>query len=118
MFLPDKEDPDSFVNKNGKDYFLDFAKKSKLPIHEFIFLHYKKQTQNNPSSMAIFDKKIRSIANTIKDEFIKKYVLEYFLDKISELTPHTNLKNFIMSKKPNLLKQQKNISMKVNLYQQ
>ena len=41
--------------------------------------------------MAIFEKKLRSIANTIKDNFIKKYVLEYFLEKISELTPHSNL---------------------------
>ena len=64
------------MNKNGKDYFLDFVKKSKLPIHQFLFNHYKKQTQNNPSSMAIFDKKLRSIANTIKDEYIKKYVPE------------------------------------------
>ncbi len=91
LFLPDKEDPDSFVNKNGKDYFLDFVKQNKLLIHEFIFMHYKKQTRNNPSSMAIFDKKLRSIARTIKDEYIKKYVLEYFLDKISDLAPHTNL---------------------------
>ncbi len=91
LFLPDKEDPDSFVNKNGKDYFLNFAKESKTSIHQFIFAHYKKQTQNNPSSMAIFDKKLRSIANTIKDEYIKKYVLEYFLSKISDLAPHTNL---------------------------
>ncbi len=92
LFLPDKEDPDSFVNKNGKDYFLNFVTESKLPIHQFIFAHYKKQTQNNPSSMAIFDKKLRSISNTIKDEYIKKYVLEYFLEKISELAPHTNLR--------------------------
>ncbi len=91
LFLPDNEDPDSFVNKNGKDYFLDFVKQNKLLIHEFIFMHYKKQTRNNPSSMAIFDKKLRSIARTIKDEYIKKYVLEYFLDKISDLAPHTNL---------------------------
>ena len=40
--------------------------------------------------MAIFEKKLRAIANTIKDDFIKKYVLEYFLEKIAELTPHSN----------------------------
>ena len=40
--------------------------------------------------MAIFEKKLRSIAYTIKDDFIKKYVLEYFLEKIAELTPHSN----------------------------
>jgi DNA primase len=43
--------------------------------------------------MAIFEKKLRSIANTIKDDFIKKYVLEYFLEKIVELTPHSNQNN-------------------------
>ena len=90
LFLPDKEDPDSYVNKHGKNYFVDFTKQSKLSIHQFIFIHYKKQTENNPSSMAIFEKKLRTIANTIKDDFIKKYVLEYFLEKIAELTPHSN----------------------------
>ena len=90
LFLPDKEDPDSFVNKNGKNYFMDFSKQNKIPIHQFIFSHYKKQTNNNPSSMAIFDKKLRSVVNTIKDNYIKKYVLEYFLEKISDLTPHTS----------------------------
>ncbi len=90
LFLPDKEDPDSYVNKIGKNNFIDFTKRGKLSIHQFIFSHYKKQTENNPSSMAIFEKKLRDIANTIKDNLIKKYVLEYFLEKISELTPHLN----------------------------
>ena len=90
LFLPNKEDPDSFVRKNGKDYFLDFTKQNKLSIHQFIFNHYKKQTDNNPSSMAKFEKSLRSITNMIKDNFIKKYVLEYFLEKIAELTPHSN----------------------------
>ena len=76
------------MNKNGKEYFIEFSKKNKISIHQFIFSHYKKQTKNNPSSMAIFEKKLRSLANTIKDNFIKKYVLEYFLEKISDLTPH------------------------------
>ena len=43
--------------------------------------------------MAIFEKKIRSIANTIKDEFIKKYILEFFLEKISSFTPNINENN-------------------------
>jgi len=91
LFLPDGEDPDSYANKNGKANFIDFNKQSKISIHQFIFNHYKKKTDNNPSSMAVFEKKLRSIANTIKDNFIKKYVLEYFLEKISSLTPHSNL---------------------------
>ena len=38
-------------------------------------------------------KKLKQISNTIKDDFIRKYVLEYFLEKISELTPHSNQNN-------------------------
>jgi len=30
LFLPNNEDPDSFVNKNGKDYFIDFTKQNKI----------------------------------------------------------------------------------------
>ena len=104
LFLPDGEDPDSFVNKNGKNYFIEFSKKNKISIHHFIFSHYKKQTDSSPSSMAVFDKKLRSIANSINDNYIKKYVLEYFLEKISELTPHTSQikKNFYPKKAKSL----------------
>ena len=90
LFLPDKEDPDSFVNKNGKDFFIEFTKEKKISIHNFIFSHYKNEAKNDPSSLAIFEKKIRSIAYSIKDEFIKKYVLEFFLEQISLLTPNAN----------------------------
>ncbi len=92
LFLPDKHDPDSFVNEKGKDFFEVFSKNNSVPIHKFLFNHYSKDLDDNPSSRAIFEKKLRLISSTIKDEFIKKYVLEYFLGKISELTPNTNLK--------------------------
>ena len=100
LFLPDGEDPDSYANKNGKANFIDFTKQSKISIHQFIFNHYKSQTSNDPSSMAIFEKKLRSVAATIKDDYIKKYVLEFFLEKISSLTPHTNVgkKQFYVKK--------------------
>ena len=92
LFLPEKEDPDSFVNKNGMEAFIKFSKETKVPIHKFIFNHYIKKTNNDPSSMAIFEKTLRSIASTIKDNFIKKYILEYFLEQISLLTPHSNFR--------------------------
>ena len=92
LFLPNKHDPDSYVNEKGKDFFVDFSKNNSVPIHKFIFNHYSKEMNDNPSSRAIFEKKLRSISSTIKDEFIRKYVLEYFLEKISELTPNTNFK--------------------------
>ena len=112
LFLPDKEDPDSFVDKNGKDYFVDFTKNNKISIYQFIFDHYKKQTDNSPSSMAIFEKTLRLIVNTIRDKFIKKYVLEYFLERISSLTPHSNInkKQFYTKKTKSLKSTQKHFN--------
>ena len=92
LFLPDNHDPDSFVNENGRDFFLDYSQSNSVSIHKFIFNHYLKNIDNSPSSRAIFEKKLRSICSTIKDEFIRKYVLEYFLEKISELSPNINFK--------------------------
>ena len=104
LFLPDGEDPDSFANKNGKDYFIDFTKQNKISIHQFIFEHHKRQTDNNPSSMAIFEKRLRTIAATIKDEYIKKYVLEYFLERVFSLTPNVNNNKKFIPKKTRSLK--------------
>ena len=62
--------------------------------------------------MAIFEKKLRSIAGTIKDDFIKKYVLEFFLEKISSLTPHSNIgrKHFYIKKIKSLQSTQKHFN--------
>ena len=62
--------------------------------------------------MAIFEKKLRSIAATIKDDFIKKYVLEFFLEKISSLTPHSNIgkKQFYIKKIKSLQTTQKHFN--------
>ena len=104
LFLPDGEDPDSFANKHEKEYFIDFTKQNKISIHQFIFEHHKRQTDNNPSSMAIFEKRLRTIAATIKDEYIKKYVLEYFLERVFSLTPNVNNKKKFIPKKTRSLK--------------
>ena len=104
LFLPDKEDPDSFVSKHGKDYFINFTKTNKVLINNFIFQHYKNQTKDDPSSLATFEKKIREIANSIKDKFIKKYVLEDYLEKINNLTPNTNERKYKFKPKTKSLK--------------
>tara|TARA_Y100000816_G_scaffold281880_1_gene256904 strand:+ start:198 stop:1973 length:1776 start_codon:yes stop_codon:yes gene_type:complete len=111
LFLPDNHDPDSFVNEKGRDFFLDYSQSNSVSIHKFIFDHYLKNMDDSPSSRAIFEKRLRSVSSTIKDEFIKKYVLEYFLEKISVLTPNINLK---YSK--NYLKPTKSLKSTQNFY--
>ena len=93
LFLPNGEDPDSFIRKKGKEYFKKYSKESLIPIHEFIFKHYENQSENNPTSLAVFEKTLRTIADSIKDKYIKKYILEYFLEKISDFTPYTKKKS-------------------------
>tara|TARA_B100000575_G_scaffold120613_1_gene95990 strand:+ start:351 stop:2126 length:1776 start_codon:yes stop_codon:yes gene_type:complete len=98
LLLDNDLDPDNFVNKYGKEKFLEFSNENSIPIHKFIFEHYSKLTNENPSSKAIFEKRLREIAFNIKDSFVKKYILEFFLEKISELTPNINSKYFKTSK--------------------
>ena len=93
LFLSDKHDPDSYVNKHGKEKFLEFSNENEIEIHKFIFNHYFKNVDDNPSSKAMFEKKLKSIASSIKDAFIKKYVLDYYLEEISKLSPNVYNKN-------------------------
>ncbi len=88
LFLSEGEDPDTFIRKNGKEKFLKYYETNKILIHEFLFDNLKKQTNNSPTSLAILEKKLRYISSTIKDQYIKKYILDFFLGKISELTPN------------------------------
>ena len=90
LFLPDKYDPDSYVKKFGKEKFQEFSNQNTVEIHKFIFNHYYKEVNDNPSSKALFEKNLKSIALTIKDEYIKKYVLDYYLEEISKLSPNIN----------------------------
>jgi len=96
LFLPDKYDPDSYVKKFGKDKFQEFSNQNTVEIHKFIFNHYFKEVDDNPSSKALFEKKLKSVASTIKDEYIKKYVLDYYLEEISKLSPNLNKKSNFM----------------------
>ena len=93
LFLPDKHDPDSYVNEFGKKEFLEFSNKNSIEIHKFIFNHYYKDVGDNPSSKAMFEKKLKSVASSIKDNYIKKYVLDYYLEEISKLSPNLIKKN-------------------------
>ena len=92
LFLPEGEDPDSFVSKEKKINFLKYSEEKLISIHEYIFSEYKKSLNKSPSSFAVFEKKLRKISSSIKDNLMKKYTLEFYLEKLSELTPNQNFK--------------------------
>ena len=95
LFLPKGEDPDSFLQSNNKDDFLNLSKNKKIEIHEFVFRHYLSNSPNSPSSLAMMEKKLKSLANSIEDEVVRKYVLSFFLDEMLKFTPQLKDNNYI-----------------------
>ena len=90
--MPKGEDPDDFIRKNGKDKFNEFLKSKKI-IQSFIWDVYLSEVNtSNPFEISKFEKKIKSLCYAIKDETLKKYILEDFLSKLKNLTPIQNAK--------------------------
>jgi len=101
--MPKGEDPDDFIKKNGKDKFNNFLKSKKI-IQSYIWDAYLSEVNaNNPFEISKFEKKIKSLCYAIKDETLKKYILEDFLSKLKGLTPIQNFKKvFIPYAKKNI----------------
>ena len=85
--MPDKIDPDEFIKQNGKESFIELLK-SKQVIQSFIWnFNLSKINQNNPYEVSNFEKEIKKLSFSIKDETLRKYVFEDFLQKLKNLTP-------------------------------
>ena len=96
--MPEGKDPDDFIKQNGKIGLINLLKKKEI-IQSFIWNHQlKKIDQNNPYEISKFEKEIKKLSYSIRDETLKKYVLEDYLDKIKMLTPiQTSIKNYNFS---------------------
>jgi len=98
LTLPENLDPDSYINEKGKESFLKFSE-SKMEIQNFIWdAYFKDLNKNDPHSLALFEKKIKSLCTEVKDKTLAKYFLDNFLKKISDLTPNINLRKSSFSK--------------------
>ena len=85
--MPEGEDPDDFIAKNGKKEFLELLKEKSI-IQSFIWnYNLSKISLNNPFEVSNFEKEIKKLTYSIQDETLKKYVLEDFLEKLKNLTP-------------------------------
>ncbi len=96
------KDPDDIIKELGKEGFLKFLE-SKTIIQSFIWDTYvNKINTSNPYEVTKFEKQMRKLCNSVKDDTLKKYILEDFLSKINALTPNINRKsNYNYSKRTN-----------------
>tara|TARA_B100000029_G_C17558350_1_gene952429 strand:+ start:287 stop:2074 length:1788 start_codon:yes stop_codon:yes gene_type:complete len=90
LTLPENLDPDAYINKNGKESFLNLSK-NKTEIRNFIWdSYYQDVDKLNPNSLSLFEKKIKSLCNEVKDKILGKYFLNDFIQRFNELTPNLN----------------------------
>ena len=85
--MPDGKDPDDYIKHNGKDGMLKLLEKKEI-IQSYIWNSYlSKIDKQDPYAISKFEKEIKRLSYSIKDEILKKYVLEDFLEKLRNLTP-------------------------------
>ncbi len=117
--LPNGQDPDDFIKKNSKEIFQNFLQNKQM-IQDFIWnFEIKKINLTNPYDVSRFEKKMKSIFNGIKDQTVKKYMMEDLSQKISDLTPNLNKsRNFSRFKEKSfkVLKETKNLFEKKNKF--
>ena len=86
--MPDGKDPDDYIKQFGKEALLKLLEKKEI-IQSFLWnYHLGKIDQSNPYEISKFEKEIKKLSYSIKDETLKKYVLEDFLEKLKKLTPN------------------------------
>ena len=116
--IPDGKDPDEFIRENGKELFIKLLEKKEI-IQDFLWNYYlSKIDKNNPFEISKFEKEIKKLSYSIRDETLKKYVLEDFLEKLIRLTPNQAYKknnsffNFKSKKNFQILKETKILHQK------
>ena len=69
LTLPENLDPDSYINQKGKDSFIELSE-NKIEIQNFIWdSYYQDVDKNNPHSLTLFEKKIKSLCKEVKSLF-------------------------------------------------
>ena len=94
-------DPDDYVKEKGKESFEKLIKEN-FSIEEFIWkIYLNNLDRSDPFATTKFEKKFKNLCQSIKDQTLRKYILENYLEKIRNLTP---LQRFDKRKKTNYYK--------------
>ncbi len=91
-FLPDGEDPDTFIKAKGRDSFVDVLKQS-LPLHEFIWMQEMEGRDfKSPEAKAGLSARLEAQADSIADRSVQRYYRQAFRDKMWEAFRYSSSK--------------------------
>ena len=80
-------DPDDYIREKGQKSFAELIARN-LSIEEFIWrIHLNNLDRSDPFATTKFEKNFKTLCQSIKDQTLKKYILEHYLEKIKNLTP-------------------------------
>ena len=93
--MPEGEDPDDVVRRQGKDGMLEMVGKA-IPLAEFLWL---RETRNRdlsrPEYRAEFEESLLRSIRTIRDRTVKKYYLEHFESRLGGRTAKGDQGGFV-----------------------
>jgi DNA primase len=71
LFLPDKEDPDSYLQRHGKDAFSDLLQKEKRPAFDLWLQHLLQRANNDPVQVRDATEKVLSVLREVADPLLQ-----------------------------------------------
>ena len=92
MFLPEGEDPDSFINANGRKALLDRIERS-MDIETFVFQFLKrKRDLESSEDIRIILFELKKILSSVRSDFLKETLLAKFAKELN-INKETILRN-------------------------
>ena len=83
MFLPEGEDPDSFINTNGRKALLERIERS-MDIETFVFQFLKrKRDLESSEDVRIILFELKKILSSVRSDFLKETLLAKFAKELN-----------------------------------
>ena len=92
--LPEGLDPDDYLNKYGKEKFIDLFNNRQISSIDYLYNIAKRLLNpQDPNSIIVFQKEVYGIINSVKNKAIEKYLLDKLSTDIN--TPFNDLEDHL-----------------------
>ncbi|MCB9638761.1 MAG: DNA primase [Myxococcales bacterium] len=81
LFLPDKEDPDSYLQKHGRDAFSDLLQKEKRPAFDLWLQHLLQRADKDPVQLRDATEKVLTVLREVNDPLLQ----DLYIKRVGEI---------------------------------